>query len=1123
MHRHALLGALPPLLLLLSTECMKFDPERIAARLRIDEKWDQLEAFQSIKSRRGRQIQPKEISIQVTAPLFSSRLFDYGTNSGDQELPQALDVGKKLDLVNPISFFGSDYRTIYILSNGAVGFEASSRSYKSGVLPGTTRLLAPFWNRNDLRSGGKVFYREVTKGRVLERGQSEIRYQYDKNVKVKSALIITWDKMQPLNTAALPEENTNTFQAAIFITANGTFANFIYSNIGWTQGAEAGFNAGDATNHFKLPTSGTPNIMYLEEYGNTGIPGEWMFELSELRVISCKSGIKGDTCDQECSNGEWGPDCAYCCHCSEGTCHPITGDCPRGCATCWDGIACQTRQEKCATKTQCASNALSFSDYDRCGEPIQRCQCLNGYKGDGYSHCEDVDECSANSTLCHKNAVCTNTPGRYFCLCKEGFSGDGQTDCSQSFLFQYDTHRQLPRKKNSKMEWSLKKPMRIFGANTEKLTVTSTGLIAVNELSKDGGRLEDMQLIGIAPFFGPIDLSRNGAVSVEEVEDVEVLRRVTRTISENYNDPSFEAKSALVVTFSNVTDGRQAKGNTFQALLIDGNNARNEKMTFVELMYRDLPWASGAEAGIFSTDGSSSILLPASGTEAISQLVKNSNIKQPGTWLYRIDKPQLMQCAQPIQVPPYCDRLLSTAPRLPSSKLLEEKKEDLTLPSPGAFLIQQPSDIIIPTLVDKDEKGSRGRNVLVVTSSPLANQPPQRPTTKATTRPRPNFSSTPHRPIVSLSDEDFAIGPDVFEVTFPPFVTVQPKLFRPDPRTRNTGDQSQKSTSRPLPDFSIRTPLKEEVSTSTEPTTHASSSRVTASAAAPPRPSLPIDEDTSSPFEAGSSFDFTNEQEAIARAFETTKKRPQLSVTPPTDVSDELVGDAHVVETSEETESSEMTTEMTTTPPTTTTLSTTTTENVSISTEAPPSIHVFTTTQKPRPSTTTTARKILVQQPSVILTAPPKQRNEQTVNVGHAEEQSPKLAILLPVMIILAWLVILVCIGAVVCCKRRSSREASQLRAMYGAAYGVRPTAYESKRKESTYEDHLERAARLGGQPALAGQQAGKVSLYGSYWNLQPLSNHSPARLSTQERQSPPSFVNNGYTNQTRYTYAGHY
>ncbi|PIC42356.1 hypothetical protein B9Z55_009462 [Caenorhabditis nigoni] len=1113
MHRHALLGALPPLILLiLSVECMKFDPERIAARLRIDEKWDQLDAFQSVKSRRGRQIQPKEISIQVTAPLFSSRLFDYGASAGDEELPQALDVGKKLDLVHPLQFFGSDYKTIYVLSNGAVGFEASSRSYKSGILPGSTRFLAPFWNRNDLRNGGKVYYREVTKGRVLERGQSEIRYQYDKNVKVKSALIITWDKMQPLNTAALPEENTNTFQAAIFITANGTFANFIYSNIGWTQGAEAGFNAGDATNHFKLPTSGTPNIMYLEEYGNTGIPGEWMFELSDLRVISCKSGIKGDTCDQECSNGEWGPDCAYCCHCSEGTCHPISGDCPRGCATCWDGVACQTRQEKCATKTQCASNALSFNDYDRCGEPIQRCQCLNGYKGDGYNNCEDVDECRANSTICHKNAVCTNTPGRYFCMCKEGFSGDGQNDCSQSFLFQYDTHHQLPRKKNSKMEWNLKKPMKIFGENTEKLTVTSTGLIAVNEVNRDGGRLEDMQLVGIAPFFGPIDLSRNGAVSVEEVDDVEVLRRVTRTIAENYNDPTFEAKSALVVTFSNVTDGRQAKGNTFQALLIDGSGARKEKMTFVELMYRDLPWASGAEAGILSSDASSSILLPASGTEAIAQLAKNSNIKQPGTWLYRIDKPQLMPCAQPIQVPPYCDHLLSTAPRLPS-KLLEEKKEDLTLPSPGAFLIDQPSETIVPTLVRGGGTVTRGRNsnnVLTVTSAPIANQP-KRPTTKATTRPRPNFSSTPHRPIVSLSDEDFEVGPDAFEVTFPPFVTVQPELFRPNQRNGS----SQKSTQRPLPDFSIKTPLKEEVSTSTEFTT---SSRPTTLAPA----HSPIDEDMSeneeSPFEA---VNFTDDLESLDNAFRTTKKRPDM--TPP---PEDLVGDAHVVETSEEEETTTTTTTTATTSttmaPTTTTTTMATTE--ARSTEVPPSIFVFTTTQKPRPPQMEITQRRIVQQPSVVVNSQlPKQRNEQTVNVGHAEEQS-KMAILLPVSIILAWMVILVCIGAYVCYRRRnSSRESSQLRAMYGVSYGVRPTAYESKRKESTYEDHLERAARLGGQPAtLSGQQAGKVSQYGSYWNI-PLSNHSPARLSTQERQSPPSFINNGYTNQTRYAYAGHY
>ncbi|KAJ1369077.1 Dendrite extension defective protein 1 [Parelaphostrongylus tenuis] len=183
--------------------------------------------------------------------------------------------------------------------------------------------------------------------------------------------------MQPLEgTSALPEENTNTFQAALFITDNGTYANFIYSNIGWTQGAEviiarralpAGFNRGDNSEYYALPTSGTGNIMYLEEYGNTGIPGEWMFELGEQRVVRCKQGIKGDTCDEECAVGEWGADCALCCHCGEGTCHPLSGECPKGCAECWTGGNCQTRY-KSITMSLCDRNDNAFSDKERVHE-----------------------------------------------------------------------------------------------------------------------------------------------------------------------------------------------------------------------------------------------------------------------------------------------------------------------------------------------------------------------------------------------------------------------------------------------------------------------------------------------------------------------------------------------------------------------------------------------------------------------------------------------------------------------------------------------------------------------------------------------------------------------------------
>ena len=47
-----------------------------------------------------------------------------------------------------------------ILSNGGIGFEQTSRSYKASVLPGNVQLIAPFWNRNDLRNGGRVYYRE---------------------------------------------------------------------------------------------------------------------------------------------------------------------------------------------------------------------------------------------------------------------------------------------------------------------------------------------------------------------------------------------------------------------------------------------------------------------------------------------------------------------------------------------------------------------------------------------------------------------------------------------------------------------------------------------------------------------------------------------------------------------------------------------------------------------------------------------------------------------------------------------------------------------------------------------------------------------------------------------------
>lgn len=50
----------------------------------------------------------------MTAPLFSSRLFDYGTEHGDGELPRSLDVGKQVQLSRPLNFLGEEFSTVYV-------------------------------------------------------------------------------------------------------------------------------------------------------------------------------------------------------------------------------------------------------------------------------------------------------------------------------------------------------------------------------------------------------------------------------------------------------------------------------------------------------------------------------------------------------------------------------------------------------------------------------------------------------------------------------------------------------------------------------------------------------------------------------------------------------------------------------------------------------------------------------------------------------------------------------------------------------------------------------------------------------------------------------------------------
>ena len=76
--------------------------------------------------------------------------------------------------------------------------------------------------------------------------------------------------------------------------------------------------------------------------------------------------------------------------------------------------------DECMEATPCAANATctnTHGSYD--------CACNDGYRGDGYSQCLDIDECVENISMCDTNANCTNTQGSYLCDCIEGYRGDG--------------------------------------------------------------------------------------------------------------------------------------------------------------------------------------------------------------------------------------------------------------------------------------------------------------------------------------------------------------------------------------------------------------------------------------------------------------------------------------------------------------------------------------------------------------------------------------------------------------------------------------------------------------------------------------------------------------------------
>jgi len=171
-----------------------------------------------------------------------------------------------------LNFYGTDYTSIYINTNGNVTFNAANVAYTpAGISSYTDPMIAPFFTDINLSSGSST-------------GTNNVYWDFDT---VNDVMSITWLDVVPYSGTG-----TNTFQMRIHANANGSSRlEFLYEDIQFSNGyqgeATVGFTDG-GTNVTSLPGSGdgaallvyettdfgtgNPAGMYSQSFSATGAP-----------------------------------------------------------------------------------------------------------------------------------------------------------------------------------------------------------------------------------------------------------------------------------------------------------------------------------------------------------------------------------------------------------------------------------------------------------------------------------------------------------------------------------------------------------------------------------------------------------------------------------------------------------------------------------------------------------------------------------------------------------------------------------------------------------------------------------------------------------------------------------
>ncbi|CAH1783893.1 unnamed protein product [Owenia fusiformis] len=148
----------------------------------------------------------------------------------------------------------------------------------------------------------------------------------------------------------------------------------------------------------------------------------------------CDVNFRGAACQLCKKDNKFGKNCDQTCTCLHGVCsNGPKGDglCkPNSCKNGYSGLNCDLQLTLCEdgtrAKLHCHVNAECIVNFKNESLIDTRCQCMAGYRGNGYS-CVAINPClDISYGGCHKQAKCLYTsPGQNKCTCRKGWVGDG--------------------------------------------------------------------------------------------------------------------------------------------------------------------------------------------------------------------------------------------------------------------------------------------------------------------------------------------------------------------------------------------------------------------------------------------------------------------------------------------------------------------------------------------------------------------------------------------------------------------------------------------------------------------------------------------------------------------------